>query len=469
MRAIPPPLRILVLALSLAAAPAPAQEIDRVRAEAAPKLVADLEALADWCNKSGLTREEHRTLARILVYDPAHKRARGVLKYTLAKDGTWKQAPAYKEPLNKTGRKEPEFPARRGAAAAAFVDAMLVAVQKEPAGSEARTKALDELLLLDPEHAQVRELLGHVKVDGRWMTREESEARGRRRKIAEMAQAALAGVPAPQESSPDSFEQKVVLRWTGILKTDGVRVAGTGDRKLAESIARHAEAAGTFFREVFDNTMRHRYDFAFYVPATEPEAAQILAAASPNGAGDANFKGFAWIPGRNQVVLAGWDPDVLVGWTCRIAFGNLIGDAFDLTAEEQAWASEGLGLYLTAKLSGTHHATWGPVNPADPTKDTARLEAVIASKKDLLDEARTAKITPLRDLAGKALASFTAEDLLGAYAAAAWLVEACPKDAAPILRAIGKKKRPEEAIPERLGIPWEAAEARFRAWLKATP
>ncbi|HEX5136619.1 MAG TPA: hypothetical protein VFY93_06585 [Planctomycetota bacterium] len=465
----------LIPAVLLLFAVARAGAMPEAHAAARRAFVERLEALAAWCQKNELYLDRNRTYELILRFEPDHAEARKGLRY-VQREGVWVRPATYTPPRNGNARAQPEYGPQRAAAARQFADDVVAALGKEGAAwtPAARAMAVEDVLFVAPDDERARALNGEVKSDGRWLPADAVSGAARRKELVAAAREALAAVPEPRkvEIGPDA---QLGPAFTDAVETDAWRVVSTTGLEEARKAAVIATATVPLFRACFGVAEEERRDQAYYMMAKQADFQSVL---EHHPSCTPEFRKFAWevssswLP-RTAILLAhNAEASTRLELAARQPTAGLMLRTFGITAKH-GWAYEGVGLYLTELLTGTH--TTYTVRPSDYARDDRREKAELWSKirdaqADWFEVARQMareKTCPdLVDLMSKDVNVMDAADLIFSYVVAAYLLEAHPKEAPALLRAIGERKVPfHDAVPQALGVDVPTLQARIHAWL----
>jgi hypothetical protein len=452
---------------------APPETFDQGFARETAAILGDLEALAEWCGSAKLYAERDHAYGAILAFDPDNGRAHRGLKHTQLRDGTW-VVPEKKLASRNYAPAMLEDCRRRRAEIAGRFRERLFALLELPgarASREARRRVLEAVLQVDPDEPQVRALRGEVRRGEQWVLVETEAAAAGRERIREAVREALARPPGLLPAEPSAEEERLDVSWSVALANEDVRVLSTGKRPEAEHVAHVARAAGELVRAVLSSDVRLREGATVYLlvnpgeanafvdalPELEPEMRERLRGLT--GAG---------IPGTPHV--ARWDADEAhrLDGAVRHLVGSLVFDGFQIGLEN-GWLWDGIGMYLTRELCGSR-LTWyaGGVAARDETSRRF-VEGLVDPKTNWIQEAyqllARERATPMCDLLRKDVSAMGLDDMVIAYAMAAWLLEGRWSDAPELLRRIGAGEEPEQALLEVLGVDCEELRERLVRWL----
>jgi len=467
-------MREAIAAVLLIAAAARAGVPD-AHAAARRTLVEQLDALATWCMKSKLFLDRNLAYELILRFDPDHREARKWLKY-VEREGQWVRLADYAPPKNMNAKAEPAYADRRAEIVKQFADGLVATLEGEGAGwAEAdRRRAIEDVLAVDPDNERARALNGQVRDRGRWVLAGTARAATRRKELVDAARAAMAAVPEPR-SVGIGQDAQLGVAWTDAVETETWRVVATTGTEEARRAAVIATAANPLFEAAFGIAVEPRKGQVYYVMQHQADFQQVLTnhpRCTPEFRKFAFEVSSAWLP-RTAILLAhGTEASTRIEYAARQPLAGLLLRGFGITAR-QGWAYEGIGLYLTELLTGTHttytiHPTgYAPDHQREKTELWNRIRAPDSNWFDVARQlAGEGKAPDLVDLMSKDVNTMDAEDLIFSYALAGYLIEARADVAPDLLRAIGEKKIPfHDAVPKVLGLDVRALEQRFRTWL----
>ncbi len=469
----PRPLILLLLLAALQSVSAP-DALDVARRRLEQTLVVELEALAERCRKDELYAERERVLALALTVDPERAEVRKALRYKL-QEGRWVRAPGAR-PARDRGADEDLEAARAQSAAllAAHRAALLERLDALAAGlsPDDVEAALRRLTELQPDDPHVRARLGEVPLEGRWVLEETRRALERRAALAAVCARAL-DAAAPAACAPSPTERAGAPALAGRC-TDEVRVLGTVPVEALERTARTAQALGPLFEAMLGFPPRYAPDFTIYVLASPREGHAFVQAWPGEAQGHRWLHPAllsAWIDREPRVAV--WDTDARarLDMAARQAFGMLLTDALGIDLRT-GWAWEGLGLYATHALLGTHLSWFLEERDYRGEQQEGALRPTFRGGGDWLRLAhmrlRGRGGLRLPFLLPRETAELGTEDLPVAFALAAYLVEGRPRELPELLARLALEDGPIPAFEETLGMPLPALERRLTRWLEET-
>ncbi len=448
-------------------------------AEARKTLVARLVELAEWCVSVRLAGQRDRLAAEILRFDPEHAKARGWLRYTKDKAGTWVQAKGYKPPLDVTNSSQLPELARRRAALGAEPAAQVVTVLQRLGSTlplRRRELILEELLAISPGDERARALHGDVRDGAGFVLQETMASRERRGALVAEARTLVASVPEPRPVTPTADETEFVAGgWARAYATADLRILGAGvhSSALLTRAIRLGQAARQAFPALLGQDVPDIAGLTFFLYALPFDAYAFFDTSSrmqPSQRAFARNLSCYWMPSGPQVLVYPNDDDTRVEWVPRIVVSGMLEGGFEL-GPTFGMLFEGVGVWMTTRLCGTHRTftvRTGDYANGQP-RDEGLLGRIRANEADWLVEARglVAKgIRPdLRFALGKDVNAMTAEDLVFAFALASYLFEARPQQVGPLLKAFPKASM-DAAVEGALGMSVEGLEARLVRWLE---
>jgi hypothetical protein len=479
-------LAVLTLVLALPASSA-AQDLERdilrarkhfaslvVREEAA--LVPQLWELARWARARKLYLEVDRIARAVIAIDPDHSPARKALKYLKRTDG-WVLSRAYRTPRNFGDGEQLELYAQALVEVTDPFQAKLFRRLERDSRKLApgtRDAVLRRLLVLDPDDEALRAVLGERKLDGRWVLEETARAAEVSGRIATRAEQALERVRRPGIDAPTKPERGLKLAWKTVRITRGVRVLGTTQRAEVDETARVTQAVAHFFHTVFGHGQSHRRGYTIFL-LKDPGQRDILLE-TMEGIDDPTKDQLrraagGWLGKPNR--LGEWDPSPArrLDGAARQTLGTLLMDAYGIDGRH-GWAWEGLGLYMVYRMVGTRLTYFIDRTGYTANRKTTLWPRLQAPGARWLVEARvllaSERAPGLEFLLGRSVDTMRDEDLLYAYALAAYLLEGRPDDVPRILKRIGAGEHPVRVFEAVTGLSLEDLELRIRRWLDET-
>jgi len=174
------------------------------------------------------------------------------------------------------------------------------------------------------------------------------------------------------------------------------------------------------------------------------------------------------VPG--EIHQARWDADEArrLDGAVRYTLGLLCWRELKFDHLRCAWAWEGLGLYLTNELVGTHY-TWFASAPAAGDAETKELLGKLVLSdvnwtREHYQRVKRGKGTKLAKLCETGIDAFGADDMLASYSLATYLIEGRSDELPALLRALGATQ-PAEALGAVFDGDLAQGDARMLRWL----
>jgi hypothetical protein len=445
-------------------------DFERQRSAARGSLIKGLLDLASWCNSKELFLERDHVYARIIELDPDNLDARKGLRYARNPDGSWKD-PAPREMKNRNPKALEELPAKRAAAIAPYRDRLLDLVTSAHADAAQRKSAFDEILALDPDDARVHKELDEVKVDGKWMMPETAAGKTRRAELKALVKKSLDEAPAAQSDASVPDEVKLGGAWTSMVHAGGVRVLGTISAEECQHIAHVCAAEGALLDGLLGCKSTYPAAYTLYVFGS-PQEKNAFIEKLPNLTLEtrAYMASIASVglASTDNVLLGDADPAKRLDGAVRHTLIHLLRAAYGID-DKHGWVWEGLGIYLTRELVGTRYTWFVSITP-DPSQDAQRAGLLMPTSNWMSESLKLLdgpKPPSLAFVAGRALSDMHVEDMLAAYALAAYFVEGRPQEFPDILHQIGTgDATTAEAVQDVLKLSMDDLQTRVTRWLK---
>ncbi|MAG57350.1 MAG: hypothetical protein CMJ83_13740 [Planctomycetes bacterium] len=448
------------------------QDFQSERAAAAQDLVKGLERHAKWCQSKGLLAERDRIYRRLIELNPKHQRARRVLCYRKQRDGSWRQV-RYRKPANRKTTSWSEMRTREQGVVAPYCDrvvAMLARHESEVPSRVSRTM-LEWCVALHPDHPGVQRALGHVNVDGRWLTPEQAAVISRRRKLAAWARECRAGAKVT-ELTPSKDESESGVPWAATVQTTHVRLLATVSRPEAERAARAIDGVREFVKRIFGSAVSLPSGYRIYLldrPEHVVRLGRAVSSLGPDVVKSAKTLAGVWASRQSCLVLREETPGRRLDAIVRQSFSWIILGTFNLDPDAQGALCEGLGLYLTKSYVGTA-VTWFGAHGKDGevSRLKARLISVGADWR-VVGAARFAgtKVPALEEVLTKTREEMRVDDVLVAGLLVRYLVETRPNDVTRFLSSVAAKQPLKKVIQETLRIEPESLRREFQGWIRA--
>lgn len=440
-------------------------------ASARAELVRGLLALAGWAGQNELYSSRDAAWRSVLALEPENADAHRGLRHTRDAQGHWKEPPAH-ESKDKKPALQAEFVRRRTELVSAWRTRVLEALEREKADRTRRDAACAEILRVDPEDAVVHGMLGEVRGEKSWLLAESVASATRRAELHKCVQDSTQAQVQADGAAASALDLGYLPAWKVARSCEGVRLLVQTSEEEARSLAQVQHSARALLHAICGKVLNPSQGFSAYVITAPADCEQFLAAVAEASADDKkNWKqasGFG-IPHRAAAVLWDQDPKRRLDCFTRHLVANCLFEGFGLYARE-GWVVEGLGLYLTHELVGTHE-TW--FRPDQPNDDQALVRRLRDPQANWLVEAQTLCHGPnapkLAELLAKPLGELSVFDMLAATAFAQYLVEALPKELPEILDRVGRSGQSAEAIAAVTGRPFAEIEKRFVRWLSEMP
>ena len=441
---------------------------------AVQKLLKDLEGFATWCGGSKLFLERDRAYESILIFDPDHYEAHKGLKHIQHRDGSW-TVPDNLEPsknykpalLGKCGKK-------RSAVVGVFRDEVLGLFEKhaDEVSLTDREAAYEAILRVDPEDKVVRGIRGEVKSGEAWVLAETSNGKKRRTKMKSALTRASKKLPKSKRVDPREDETKLGIDWRTCVDNGSVRVLSMADRKEALQITKISHLARVLFLTAFslDDEALTKGHTIYIVPDEMSKRAFIEKHPQlRNAAPDAGEKYLGMSLGKTHDAVR-WDPmpEQLLDGATRHSISVFLEQAFRIQYEH-GWAFEGLGLYLTRRLTGTRATFYVDERDGKKADDKRAIDGLqkgdnwMSRSHELL----TAENAPgVKRLFRLHTNEMELEDLMLSYALAAYVVEGHPDASSALLKRVSGTKNSAVAFKEVLGYDESELDARLARWLE---
>ena len=431
-------------------------------------LVSKLLGLATWCNEQQLFAQRDKLWHAVIALEPDNLDARKGLRFGRNTDGTWKE-PAQHDVKDRNPKALEEFPAKRSAALSTWCDTLFALLEKEHASPALSNEIYDEILSVDPDQEHVHDLRGESKGAEAWVLKESVIAKQRRADIKATIAAAKSDATS-KPVDPNDADKKISPTWASTADVCGVRIFSNGDANECNSIGQIVYAACRLFTMLYALPAKLPKGLTVY-SFTSTAARDALLASLPqlSDADKKTWMGAAGMGLPNTYSVALWHPDPKRRLDClsRHLVMHLMQEAWSIDGR-QGWVYEGMGLYLSRELCGTRLTWFGlATSGAEAEKRRGRL---IAPESNWMNEAlqlfEGEKPPDLAELMGKSIEAMGVDDMLAAYALAAFFVEGHPAECAELLRQIGFAEPPATAVKRVLGLTLAELQTRLVRWLK---
>jgi hypothetical protein len=450
------------------AAAAPADELGEKRAAGKGLLIKGLLELATWSGENELYLERDNFYHQVIELDADNLEARKGLRFARNPDGSWKE-PAPREAKNHNEAALAKLPRKRAELLAPYCDVLLDFVEQSHPDAATTKLVMDEINRIDPENVRLHRKRGDAEVAGKWTTPETLVGKQRRADIKaslKRGQDAAAKVTAEAEASSPGVARK----WRAALLTPNVHVIGDITEPECQKIARQCEVAVALMRELLGWTATTPRRFTIYVFASEEDKNAYVSKLADVSVEDHALllsKANVGLPDGDRAYLSDGDPAKRLDAAVRYMFAFLLSQAYGLN-DKQAWLSEGLGLYLTHEVCGTHF-TWLVLGTMG--KDQAALRAkLLAPGANWMDEAAKVleadKAPRLDAIVALNVRSMRMEEMLCAYALTGLLIEGHPAELPEIMKRVGKGDATALVLKTTIGISMDDLQVRLTHWLK---
>jgi hypothetical protein len=480
---LPLPVPALCLTSFVAPASASVSEVSRQAAEELSSIQAELLAkateLAERAQKAQANTARDECYRAILCLDPEHKEARKVLGYARGKNG-W----TLKKYVQQKDRGKPEdltaIEDERSQLGSDFErrvrQALALDGEPNPGQLDALRAALLPVMWLGADNIELRRELGFELDEEKKLWRMAEilaafEARAERKELLERLKQEL---PTLEATEVDESGAKTGVGFPAVYVTDRALVASTGKPEDAKHILTIMHLAPEFLGESFrrsDPTADAKwfiYDLAvpaqrrqFYdnYPGIQGDRAKLA---------DVGSSTFTYL----GICGSGDNREARADGITNQRVNSYLGSVFGVKVEN-GWAWAGLGMYLSYQLCGTRLSQWLQEDKYSDGKQRDLSERLRDPKVDWLLEARALleepnKTASLRTVLGRQTKDLSAEELVLAYAFAAFLFEGRRDDLADILREIGAGQPSAAAIEKQLGMSIESIGLRLGEWLQET-
>jgi hypothetical protein len=450
--------------------PAPqagAAKADAPLAQARSELIRGLFALAEWANKNELFLQRENLWRAVIALEPENAEARKALRCARDVTGKWKDPPA-RDLKDRKPAAMPEFAQKRSALVSVWTTQVLAQLEREKADPARRAAACAEILRLDPDDEAVHALQGELRGPKGWVLRESAGAEARRNELSACIQEARKSPPKTEALQPAAQDTALLPAWKIGYTCEGVRLLVQTSEAEAQELLGTEHALRALLAAVCGKPLAPSPGFSAYVVTDASDCDKLLGGVTDAAPADLqvwrNSPGFG-VPHRAAVVA--WDKDQKRRLDCftRHLAANCLYANFGVDAR-QGWILDGLGIYLTQRLTGTR-ATWFRPDRADD--DHALRARILLDTSNWMEEAQqlqqAGSAPKLAELLAKPLGSLTLEDMVFSTAFSAYLVEGQPKALPEILARIGLGGSAPESIANVTGRPLPEIEARFKRWL----
>jgi hypothetical protein len=373
--------------------------------------------------------------------------------------------------------KYPELAERRREIAQLYAASLLGMIKKGGATMSltTRQRVLDEIFLLNPDHAGARAANREVKMGSRWVLEETRTAATQRRQIRTWAREALANAPKQSVFEPTKEEQAFGVKWKAMVAGSGWRMLSSAPAYEAPNCLRVADATDYLFERVFEMGGVMFPGRRIMMTDDRNVFHGILRRApgmTPKRFEHSKGLGSTWLPDSNTFVAGKSDAEARLEVCSRQPLGMLFKEYFNLSTRH-GWAWEGFGLYLTHKLTGYRRSTF------------VRVTRYATEERNHAEEKLWAELAPIRSnwfavarrridaratpdwklMLAKDVNQMEMRDLLFSYMLSAYLAEAHTDKLPDILKEIGENKDGADVLQRALGMPLALLAQRVNRWV----
>ena len=435
-------------------------------AHAKETLTLKLEALAKWCTDNKLFGARQEVYRALLVLDPDHAGARKGLRFKRKKNGEWYRRKPLKPGRDFTAAKRREFDKGRLELAASTTKRVL-------AQSFQESEVIDTILFLDPHQPVLRAARGERRVGHQWYLNESVTARQRRRHLVALADTCLREAPRPESIGVAPMDNDLGIRWVASFRSGTHRILSAAPRSESMQLSRLAESSRDFFGRALGIHLPVPKGRQYYVLMDRRSFRHVIAnhpALDPKerkSSMDLGAKGI----GGGDVVFYSRYPSGRREWVARNVVNQHLRSMFKIKMKH-GWIVEGVGLYMTHRLTG-RHTTWFVQDTkyagAGDNKDQFIWKELRTPGTDWLELARALEIRgkkpDLPFLVSKGVNVMKGEDLVWSYALASYLMESYPDHMSMLLTRIGEGTDQGAAFKKTLEYDLMTIERRLMRWV----
>ena len=458
----------MLSALLLGASPSYAGDVVADKARIDARFLSRLDTLVESANGLRLYATRGRLFSIVLRLDPENARARTMLGWKRA-GKEWVRLEGWKEPHDWSVDAKPAFDAKLSEQLAWYRDQILALLEGAEPGLDpkARSKTLRSLARIMPEDRVVGEAAGCVEWEGAWVHPDTKQTILRRRELAALIQRV-------RKSAPTLVSEPVSGKaWKVEVRTPHILVRGTAAADEAVRIAREVSVAAEFMHGVVPSIASDWSPSEVYVFATEDDAKAFFLSDPRLGATrwkeGSKLSGY-WIPNEEIVLIYSAEAEQRLLDAARQTIGTELPGTHGEDA--RGWVSEGLGQYLTWRLTGKHDAMFAKVSEtggvASSTAEADETRDWLETAARLLDRPAGPGRPTLRLLLSMRHGGITREAAFLAYAFAQYLEEARTDRVARFINANERSENTDAVCTTVLGMDAAALEERLREWLDDT-
>jgi len=452
------------------------ESYEAIRERELAGLLSRLAEHAEWCKKRKLWLQRVLAYEALLVLDPENEVAHRGLGHKKQRDGSWVPSKRPK-PIDRSRDDLEEALRRRAELTRPFIEALQALLKRggEPLPVEVKGRVLADVLAVEPDNEWARAERFEVKHEGRWVMMEVANTASGRAELDALLQTSREELKPAEVGALSSLEESLDLEFTAALERGGVRVLGTVEQAEIEQCSANLRVARALLRAYVGGQCAYSDDFTYFLLKNSTEQATFLAnhpkVEDSNRAFYQNLESVT-LPGARH--FGSWSDDDArrIDSACRQGISNLLYHGHEITAA-QGWAFEGVGLYFTDVVVGTH-LTWFVSPSRYLSADDAAVLREKLSRRDVnwLDEARALmeddKLPKFHTVVGRDVNRLSTEDLLTCNAAIAYFVEGRPGVLPKVLKKLGRGRTAHEVFLEELSLDLMQFDERLRRWLVAT-
>jgi len=451
---------------------------EAIRARELTGLITRLAEHAEWCKKKKLWLQRALAYEALLKFDPDHEEAHRGLGHKKLKDGSWVPAKKPKPVDRSKGKKDlEEALVRRAAISQPFIEAFQQLFEEDDTEvtPEVRVQILADVLAVDPDNAWAHGERYEVKHEGQWVMMEVANATTRREELRALEASTREELKPARSEKLTSLEEGLGLSLTAALELSGVRVVGTVEEAELVKCSENLRVVCTLLRGQVGRQCAYSNGFTCFLLKNSSEQSLFLANHPKVTDSDRAF-----FQGLESATLSGarhfgsWSDDDArrLDSACRQGISNLLYHGHEITSK-QGWAFEGVGLYFTNVVLGTH-LTWFVSPSRYMSADDDALFRTKLSRRgvDWIDEARILleedKLPKFHSVVGREVNRLSTEDLLVCNAAIAFFVEGRPGVLPKVLTQLGRGRSAHETFLAELNLDLLQFDERLRMWLVET-
>jgi len=447
------------------------EDFETYHATAREELVDRLESHAGWCRGRKVFVEYGRVLRLILDFEPGNATALKGLGYKKrGQEWVAPKTPKQFKNFNESALAEAER--RYQKAIDPLLDSHLARVAGGTLLQEQKQALLTDVLRLDPENEWVASASIEVRAAAAGCLPETLSARERRAEINELVKQAFASAPRAEAIELTDKDAALGVEWLGAVATPSLRVVYATDEGEARRLLVALHAADALFTSLFPRRRGLPHGLSVYLMENDHQKGAFLA----NHPGiDDDYRAFlqklggSGIQGSRDFAFWSGDAQRRADGLVRIALGWMFQGGFGFSIEA-GWAYEGIGLYLTRKLVRTRlNWTASAAAGVDPNDDFRQRTHLLRADTNWMEEARqlwaAGNAPAFGQLLTKSVDQLSTEDILAAYALAAYLIEGQATQLEPFLRFTGSGMPVDKQVERVFGFDMATLRERTGRWL----